>query len=190
MEVIALKIEKMKVDLKEQLSKKRFGHSLRVAKLSENLANHYGIDTMTAYYAGLIHDIAKEYSREQCLYYINEYAIEKDPSIMKNPNLAHGEIGAIVLQNDYNEADEDVLDAVRWHTYGHENMSLLSKIVYIADAIEPLRDYNGVDVLRKLAYEDLNLCIREYYAQCTQYVQENDQMIHQNTVKMIKTLDY
>jgi len=180
--------EEMISYLKEHLSKKRFQHCLRVAKLSQDLAEHYGENIEKAYFAGLCHDIAKEYDDKTCKMYIEKANIERDPCIVKNPNLAHGEIGGYVLKTQWHIEDEAVLDAVRWHTYGHANMSLLDKIVYLADVAEPSRNFEQIELLRKKLYEDLDLSIQYFFTLCTTYLTKENQSIHKNTYEMLRSI--
>jgi len=181
-------IKKMMMYLEKNLSKKRFQHSLRVAKLSEDLAAHYGANQEKAYFAGLCHDIAKEYDEATCQMYIEKAHIERDPCIVETPGLAHGEIGAYVLKTQWHIDDEEVLDAIRWHTYGHKNMSLLSKIVYLADVAEPKRNFEHIDLLRKKLFEDLDLSIQYFFTLCTTYLTKENQSIHHNTYEMLRNI--
>jgi len=172
--------------LKNHLSKKRYNHSLGVAEVSRNLAKVYDCDPEKAYFSGLVHDIAKEMSPEECQKYIKHYSIEYDLSFKKMPNIAHGEIGAIILQNKFSVYDETILDPVRWHTYGREKMTIMDKIVFIADAIEPNRHFKGVEILREIASKDLNEAILAYYDMWEAGSIKADQIIHKNTHKMIE----
>lgn len=181
--------EEMITYLKTHLSKKRFGHSMRVAKLSKDLAILYKVDPVKAYFAGLVHDLAKEYDTKTCETYIEQAGIVKDPCIKECPNLAHGEIAAYVLKKDFNIADEEILNAVRWHTYGREHMSTLDKIVYLADVVEPKRDFENLDKLRQLTRQDLDAAINYFFDLCTLYLTRQNQPIHENTYKMLKYLN-
>ncbi|MBS7526818.1 bis(5'-nucleosyl)-tetraphosphatase (symmetrical) YqeK [Fusibacter paucivorans] len=180
--------EAMITYLKANLSKKRFQHSMRVAKLSKDLAKIHGADPDKAYFAGLVHDIAKELDDETCLLYIQKANIYKDPSIEANPNLAHGEIAAYLLSTKFGIDDESILNAVRWHTYGRANMTTLDKIVYLADIIEPKRQFEHIDDLRKIVVEDLNAAIHYFFDLCVAYLSEKHQIVHQNTYDMLHTL--
>ena len=179
---------KLKQYLKQHLSKKRYKHTVQVAQVAKALAEIYNIDPFKAAYASLAHDIAKEMSNEEAMEYIKKYHIKLDPSIVHNPNLAHGEIGAIILEKKFNCTDQEILDAVKWHTYGEKNMSLLSKLVYMADIIEPSRHFEGVDELRILAPINLDQAILRFYDLCQGYFEENNQKMHLNTYEMIETI--
>ena len=148
------KMKDIQNKLINDIGEKRFKHSLRVAETAVKLADNYGLDPKKAFLAGLIHDCAK-YNEEA---YIKKYNI--DFSIypvcsIKDPVL-HSFLGAEVAKKVYNIYDRDVLKAIEYHTTGRPDMSDLEKIIFIADAIEPARDFEGIDKIRKLAFENLN----------------------------------
>lgn len=148
------KMKDIQNKLKNDIGEKRFKHSLRVAETAVKLADNYGLDPKKAYLAGLIHDCAK-YNEEA---YIKKYNIAFSiypVSSIKDPVL-HSFLGAEVAKKVYNIYDRDVLKAIEYHTTGRPDMSDLEKIIFIADAIEPARDFEGIDKIRKLAFENLN----------------------------------
>lgn len=148
------KMKDIQNKLKNDIGEKRFKHSLRVAETAVKLADNYGLDPKKAYLAGLIHDCAK-YNEEA---YIKKYNIDFSiypVSSIKDPVL-HSFLGAEVAKKVYNIYDRDVLKAIEYHTTGRPDMSDLEKIIFIADAIEPARDFEGIDKIRKLAFESLN----------------------------------
>ena len=147
-------IKEIQNKLLNDIGKKRFEHSLRVAETAKKLAEIYGVDVKKAYLAGLIHDCAK-YNEEV---YIKKYNIDfyiYPVSSIKDPVL-HSFLGAEVAKKVYNIYDRDVLKAIEYHTTGRPDMSDLEKIIFIADAIEPARDFEGIEKIRKLAFENLN----------------------------------
>lgn len=172
--------------LHDHLSSHRYKHSVETAHFAYKLALIYGCDSMKAEMAGLCHDIAKEYSNDRMLRYISNNQIFLDPCIQNNPNLAHGEVGAIVLKDDFGMTDDDILDAIKWHTYGYKDMSLLSKIIYISDTIEPTRTFEGVNYLRYLAFQDIDHAILAYNQLSRD--QKYEQLRHSNTEQMIQTI--
>lgn len=93
-------------------------------------------------------------SSEALNYYVKHLALGE--KYMDNPNLSHGKIAAVIMERDYGVTDSDILNAVSFHTTGRPAMSLLEKIIYIADAVEPNRNYPGVDILRQAAEKDLD----------------------------------
>lgn len=147
-------IKEIQNKLLNDIGKKRFEHSLRVAETAKKLAEIYDVDVKKAYLAGLIHDCAK-YNEEA---YIKKYNIDFSiypVSSIKDPVL-HSFLGAEVAKKVYNIYDGDVLKAIEYHTTGRPDMSDLEKIIFIADAIEPARDFEGIEKIRKLAFENLN----------------------------------
>lgn len=147
-------IKEIQNKLLNDIGKKRFEHSLRVAETAKKLAEIYGVDVKKAYLAGLIHDCAK-YNEEV---YIKKYNIDFSiypVSSIKDPVL-HSFLGAEVAKKVYNIYDRDVLKAIEYHTTGRPDMSDLEKIIFIADAIEPARDFEDIEKIRKLAFENLN----------------------------------
>jgi predicted HD superfamily hydrolase involved in NAD metabolism len=155
-----LPIETIKEELQSKLSQKRYRHSLGVADEAVRLALHYGADRDKAYLAGLVHDCAKEIPAEKAIALLKEkYGMAPDCVAVKSPNVLHGPLGAFMAQSMFQIYDPEILDAVRYHTTGKANMSLLGKIIYIADYIEPGRSYPDVDKLRNLTYEDINRAI-------------------------------
>lgn len=149
-------IDLLKKDLEGLLSEKRYKHSLSVAAVAMELANIYGIDKDKAYLAGMVHDIAKEFSDEENDYYIEKYNLPKVEEEYKR--IIHSYVGAVYLKEKYN-MDDDICGAVSVHTTGSLNMSMLDKIVFVSDKIEPGKDYPGIDEERKLAKEDIDKCV-------------------------------
>ena len=171
-------IEEVKKSLKERLSDYRYNHCLRVADVAKDLAKFYKEDEEKAYFAGLVHDMTIEFVKSHNL---PEEVLNKE-----NSKFLHGIIGAIIAKETYHFTD-DMFNAVYYHTAGRPGMSNLEKIVYLADKIEPGKNYEGIEVERKLAYQDLDqaviLCLKTKIAKLT----KEGKFIHPNT---IDTLDY
>lgn len=180
--------EKMKKRLKAQLNPKLYAHCVATSKMARRLAYIHGADFTAAELAGLCHDYVKEMDNVRALHHIERFEIHLDPSIMNHPNTAHGEIAACLLKEELLIKDEAVLDAIRWHTYGHEEMSLLSKIVFLADVVEPNRSFNGVEDIRHLAYEDIDKAVLEYLHQSEVYLAKQSKPMHGNTKKLKSVL--
>ena len=178
----------LKAHLEKELSPYRFTHSVETAKVARNLALIYGADPCLAEFAGLCHDIAKELPKHRCKALMKAYKVALDPSVLKTPNLAHGEIGAGILRETFSIDEPEVLEAIKWHTYGAESMSLLCKIVYVADIIEPTRDFEGVDHIRHLAATSLEAAMLYYVELSDRYLSEKNKLAHGNTEKMKKIL--
>ncbi len=142
--------------LKERLVEKRYIHSLNVADSARELAERYGYDTDKAYFAGLVHDIMKNATEEEQLQIMEKGGIILSRTEKNNPKLWHAMAGEAYLRTEMGITDNEILSAVRYHTTGRAGMSLLDKIVYIADYISVERDYPDADVMRELSKEGLD----------------------------------
>lgn len=136
------------------LTEKRRIHTYAVVKEAAALSERYGEDEEKAEIAALFHDFFRNVPENALNAYIRQLGLE--PVYLNNSNLAHSKIAAIVMERDYDITDRDIINAVSYHTTGRANMSKLEKIIYLADAIEPNRNYPGVEEIRKMAYIDLD----------------------------------
>lgn len=133
-----------------QMPDKRWKHTLGVMESSIQLAEQYGADPVRAETAAILHDVAKYWPVERMREIIEQNDLNLD-LLRYDKQMWHAEVGAFVAEKDYGITDPDILNAIRFHTSGREDMSLLEKIVCLADYIEPGRDFPGVDNIRKLA---------------------------------------
>ncbi|HOU09392.1 MAG TPA: bis(5'-nucleosyl)-tetraphosphatase (symmetrical) YqeK [Clostridiales bacterium] len=140
---------------KKMLSTARFEHSLRVADCAAALARRLGADESKAYECGLLHDIMKDSPLAFQLQTIAKTDIILTSVELRNPGLIHAVAGEAFMRAELGIDDPELLNAVRYHTTGRAAMSLLEKIIYIADYISDDRTYNGVDEMRRLAGESL-----------------------------------
>lgn len=150
------KIEEYKELLKSRLDEKRYFHSLCVADEAKRLAEKYGGDVDKCYLAGLLHDITKNAPRDEHLQIFETFGIMLTVIEKNAVKLWHAMSGAAYLEHYLNIADAEILDAVRYHTTAKKNMCLTAKILYLADFTSADRDYEDVEVIRKLVNEDLN----------------------------------
>ena len=137
--------------LRSKLDDYRYIHSLGVADSARQLAEIYGADTEKAYFAGLVHDIMKNASRDEQLDIIEKGGITLTTAEKNNPKLWHGIAGECYLRTHMGITDPEILGSVRYHTTGKAGMALLEKIIYVADYISAERIYPDVDVMRNLA---------------------------------------
>ncbi|MCR5404828.1 MAG: bis(5'-nucleosyl)-tetraphosphatase (symmetrical) YqeK [Butyrivibrio sp.] len=152
--------QNLRKQLEKELKPDRFEHTLGVAYTSASLAFKYGADVEKALIAGFLHDCAKSMSHEEQVRVCEKNNIEITEVERKNHSLLHAKVGMFLAQKEYDIHDEDILNAIRWHTTGRENMSLLEKIVYIADFIEPNRKpLENMPAVRKEAFEDIDVCL-------------------------------
>ncbi len=176
--------EKIIEKLNTMLKPKRLTHSINVANCAVKLSEIYGCDNEKAYLAGLIHDCAKYFTKQQIDSYVKKYNIELDPLEIDNIALSHSVIGSFVIQDVFNIQDMDIINAVRYHTTGRENMSILEKIIFMADMIEEGRNFPGVDELRKLSFsKQLDKALITSFNNTIKFVIENNGLIHPRSVR-------
>jgi predicted HD superfamily hydrolase involved in NAD metabolism len=149
------KMERFRAILKQRLTEKRFYHCCMVSKEAARLAEKYGADMEKAEFTGLVHDIEKDTPTDEQLRTIEKYSIILNDVEKAAPKLLHAISGAAVLKYEHNVTDADIINAVRYHTTARAGMSLLEKIIYLADYISADRDYEGVDELRQTIYSSL-----------------------------------
>lgn len=174
--------EEIKSSLQKSLSKRRYTHCLGVADEARRLAVLYGADTDKAYIAGLLHDCAKEINTTVQLRMCEDLSVELDEMMKLNPALIHGPLGAEIARLDYGIEDEEILGAIRWHTVGKAGMTLLEKIIYIADFTEVNRDFDGCDELRRTVNSDLDEAILLSIAQHLEILAKRGSEMHTNTI--------
>ena len=148
-------IEKYKLILQSRLNEKRYNHSLCVADEAKRLAEKYGGDADKCYLAGLLHDITKNASESEHLKLFETFGIMLSIVEKNAYKLWHAISGEVYLRNVLGITDEEILDAVRFHTTAKKNMSLTAKILYLADFTSLDRDYPDVDVIRSYVDESL-----------------------------------
>lgn len=137
------------------LKHKRIPHVLGTEQEAIRLAQRYGADVEKARVAALLHDCTKKLSMEEQLALCEKYGIQLDELEQKALKLLHSKTGAAIAKDVFG-VDEEIYSAIWYHTTGHANMTRLEKIIYLADYIEPSRDFPGVDELRSVCYEDLD----------------------------------
>ena len=167
---------------KQKLSSERFQHTVEVAGSAKLLAEKYGADAEKATLAGLLHDLMKDISKEEQLYIIEKSDIILSYCDKASPKLWHSIAGAAYLRDELKITDEDIFNAVRYHTTGRAGMSLLEKVIYIADYISADRTYSGVEEMRRLAensLEDAMLFALEF---CINKLVETGKVIHPDSV--------
>ncbi|HJQ28509.1 MAG TPA: bis(5'-nucleosyl)-tetraphosphatase (symmetrical) YqeK [Rubrobacter sp.] len=146
---------------RSRLSKERYGHTLRVADTAEELARAHGLDEKRARLAALLHDAARETASGEFLRLADEWDLPVGEPERESPKLLHGPVAAELARRELGIEDCGVLEAVRAHTTGKREMGSLALVLYVADKIEPARDYPSVGRLRELAREDLHRAAAE-----------------------------
>lgn len=152
--------QKLRKSLEKELKPDRFDHTLGVAYTAANMAFIHGEDVEKALIAGFLHDCAKCMSHEDQIKICEKNKIEISEVEKRNHSLLHAKVGMFLARTRYDVYDTDILNAIRWHTTGREDMSLLEKIIYIADFIEPNRKpLEDMNTIRQEAYTDIDRCL-------------------------------
>lgn len=171
-------------DVEEILSEFRFKHSLGVVKKAVELANQYGEDEEIAKKVAIVHDIAKEMTNKELVEYANKNNIEIDEIESINPSLLHGKVGADIVAKKYNFT-EDMKKAIKWHTTGRENMTMLEKIIYVADKTEENRKDTkfNLEKSRELSKKDIDEAILFLMDEFIEYNIRIGRVLHLETIK-------
>lgn len=170
-------------EIKKTLSTHRFNHTVGVAKSAVQLAALYGADPEKAEISALLHDIARELDGDSMVKKCKQYGITMDEIELHVPDLLHGRVGAVIAEEVYGIKDTEIIDAVKYHTTGRKNMTLMDKIIFIADMIEPGRQFPGVDMLREKALKDLNESVIAGLNSTIRFVLEKGMLIHPKSIE-------
>ena len=173
--------------LQATLRPKRFRHTLGVAFTAANLAEVHDVDKETAYLAGLLHDCAKFFEKEEQILLCEQFGIPLTEIERKNPALIHGKLGKYMAKNRYLVKNEEILSAIRYHTTGHPAMTELEKIIYLADYIEPGRKMDckphSLKKVRQACFANLDLGMRYTLENCISYLKQQNQPIDSVTLE-------
>nr|WP_279282647.1 bis(5'-nucleosyl)-tetraphosphatase (symmetrical) YqeK [Clostridium sp. MD294] len=179
----------MKEKLQSALSVKRYIHTMGVAEEAVKLAEIYGTaqDRKKAEVAGLLHDCAKNYPNDLKIRLCKEYHIALDDILKEQKDLIHPFLGAEIAKREYLVEDEDILNAIRYHTTGRKEMSLLEKIIFLADYIEPNRaTFDGLEEARRLSYLDLDMAMRYTLEHTISYVKQRKLKLHSLSLEALE----
>lgn len=175
-------------EIKKRLNPDRLYHSLNVADEAKKLAKHYGADEQKAFTAGLLHDILKNTPDSELLQYFERNGIMLTETERASRKTWHAMAGADFLRRELHVTDEDILSAVRWHTTGRAGMTLLDKVLFIADFISADRDYPGVDRMREKAYVSLEDAMLEGLQFTINELVENAWPVHEDSIRAYNEL--
>ena len=171
--------------IEKNFSEKRKIHTEGVRQTAMKLAEKFGDGNPElvekAELAALYHDMYRGVPVDVLNYYVKHLNLD-EKRYKDNANLAHGKIAAIVIQRDFDEKDQDIINAVSYHTTGRPEMSLLEKIIYIADAVEPNRSYPGVQNLRQILEYDLDKAVLQSLTNTINYVRSEKKFLDEDTV--------
>ncbi len=165
--------------IKKSLSEKRYLHSMGVVSEAAKLALHYNVSPEKAQIAAVLHDIAKEYPSAQKRKLCKEYGIKLDEVLKEQLDLAHSFLAAEIATAQFQVKDEEILNAIRFHTTGRRCMSLLEKIIFIADYTEPNREpFEGLSEVREKAYVNLDEAVILSLRQRIDFNERKKRMVH------------
>ena len=173
--------------VEEILSKKRFEHTLSCEGLALKLSKRWGANEEYACAAALLHDVTKELDREAQLQLFKRYDIVPDEITIKVPALWHAITAALLAEHVYGMPDE-VVGAIRWHTTGHAEMTVLEKIVFLADYAEPGRTLPDVQKIREKSFSDLDGALIDAMMLSCRYIEKKGAILHPDTKEAIKSL--
>ncbi|MBS4173607.1 bis(5'-nucleosyl)-tetraphosphatase (symmetrical) YqeK [Bacillus sp. FJAT-49736] len=173
--------------VKEQLTEKRYVHTVGVMETAIELARMYGADEKKAEISAIFHDYAKFRPLDEMKRIIRDQHF--DPRLLKfNPELWHAPVGAYLVEKEVGITDSEILSGIRYHTSGRIGMSLLDKIIYLADYIEPGRTFPGVEEARQLAQEGLDKAIIYSVRNTIQHLLNRNQTVFPDTVDFYNDL--
>lgn len=173
-----IKLEQMKKKIKQCQNEQRYEHTLGVMYTAGALAMRYNEELYKALFAGLLHDCAKSFPSNSMVTLCNAVHIPVSNAEYKNPGLLHAKLGAYLAEKEYGIADPYIKDAICYHTTGRPNMTLLDKIIYVADYMEPNRDKApNLAEIRRLAFEDIDECLYEILKASVAYLNAKEEVI-------------
>lgn len=173
-----IKLEQIKTKIKQVLSPSRYEHTLGVMYTAGALAMRYHEELYPALFAGLLHDCAKGFPESACLSLCNTFQIPISDVEYKNPGLLHAKLGARLAHKEYGVSDAYIMDAIAYHTTGRPNMTLLDKIIYVADYMEPNRcEAPNLNEIRRLAFDDIDECLYAILESTVAYLKQKNAVI-------------
>lgn len=177
-----MKIEEMKQLLEASLAPKRYKHSLNVYKTALKLAESHKLPEEKIAVSALLHDCGREVPTKESVAKAEELGLPVDEVERHQPILLHAKLGVYYAKEKYGVTDKEILDGILYHTTGKDHMSALAKVVFLADMVEPGRDFPGVDDLRKLAHKDLDKAMLKAYSNTLDYLLAGGQLIHPHCI--------
>lgn len=176
--------EKVIAWLQQEVSAERLAHIFGVEEMSRELALIHGADPELAAQAGLLHDLAKFFPKERLLKLAREGELPLDPILEAMPHLIHADVSALVAQKEFGVKHPKILGAIRHHTLGEPGMNKLSRIVFVADALEPNRgDSPDLTALRQTARVNLDRAVRQTCDRTLSYLLKHQKTIHPRLIE-------
>lgn len=173
--------EKINLKLKNILSEERYQHSWQVSKLAEEIAESYHIPSEKAKISGLIHDCAKDFSYHELQNLMEKYHIHLTEIEKCIPGIWHAYVGAELAKELFEIHDQEMFNAIKYHSTGFISLSLLGKIVYVADKIEPGRKMNHTGKIKEMVWSDIDQAMLVLLNLELEYLISKNEVIHPNT---------
>ncbi|WP_066194229.1 MULTISPECIES: bis(5'-nucleosyl)-tetraphosphatase (symmetrical) YqeK [Gracilibacillus] len=169
--------------VKQQLTTKRYEHTVRVTETAVQLARHYRLDVTKVELAAILHDYAKYRDPEEMKRWI---IMEKLPHdlLEYNEELWHGPVGSKMIERELGVDDPEIQSAIYWHTTGKRHMNLMDKVIYIADYIEPGRSFPGVEEVRQVVYEDIDKACWMAARNTIRFLMSKNQPVYPDTFQL------
>ncbi len=179
-----LLLEEMRALLQQSLKPKRYEHSVRVYETALKMAERYHADVKKVAIAALIHDCGRQIPKEDSVAKARELGIPVDSVEEAQPILLHAKLGVYYAVQKYGVSpnDREVLDAIRYHSTGTADMTDTARIVFLADLIEPGRDFEGVEAIREASFQDLDKGMLLSYDNTIRYLLEDGLLIHPDAI--------
>jgi predicted HD superfamily hydrolase involved in NAD metabolism len=171
------------VILSKELRPARFRHSRDVSRTAVRLAECWDVDVEKARLAGILHDCTRNLKGEELLACARNNGMQLSDIEILQPALIHAPLGAILAERRFGVTDPEILQAIRRHTTGAAHMSQLDKIIYLADSIEPGRNYPGVQQSRELAEKDLDAAVLITFDHSIRFVLDGGGLLHPDTIE-------
>ncbi|MDI6752180.1 MAG: bis(5'-nucleosyl)-tetraphosphatase (symmetrical) YqeK [bacterium] len=160
------------------MTEERFIHTERTRDIALEIASYYDIDKEKVEITALLHDCAKEIPKNEMKRWMNKHNITLDEIEEKEPGLWHQTVSAIITEKDFGVNDQEILQAIRIHSTGDANMSLLAKIIYIADYIESWPD----EAIMRQAKKDIDLALKEVMIKKINYIFSKSSLLHSKSL--------
>lgn len=179
----------IEIYLKKNLSEKRYMHSRRTSETAEKLCMLYGFDAEKGRTAGLLHDIARETAEDKVFELVETDGFEISSIEREYPVLLHGRAGAVIARSELEVTDEEILEAIRWHTTGRLGMRGLTSILYAADYIEPGRVHIDNDFRMKIREVNLDQLVMEVVKNSIAYCRMKGYSVAEQTFMLYHDLE-
>ena len=164
--------------VKRQMNERRLHHTLGVARTAKELARRFGVDPEKAEIAAILHDYCKQWPEEKIRKVIETTTDVPEDLLLYSKEIWHAHAGAEIVRRELEIEDEEILNAIRYHTTGRIEMSLLEKVVCLADYIEPGRKYPGVNEIRRQAVSGIDQALVEAFANTISFLVQRKSKVY------------